>query len=143
MLRASICCVIFVLPLVGCRISEREGLVPLPENGPPLSYFELLNRARSQSGAALDAFYVDAWPDLELAAQRLEESAKLLPRSTQVPEAFKTKLSVEADLLRQDATKLGEAARAKNATQVNEAMQRINHRIRQMRPQEPTIDEKK
>ena len=72
MLRTSFCWAFLILVLVGCRISEREGLNPLPENAPPLEYIEMLNRARGQAGAALDAFYIDAWLDLEQAAQRLE-----------------------------------------------------------------------
>jgi hypothetical protein len=129
--------------LAGCRVVEREGMLPLPENGPALTYNEMLNRARNQAGAALDGFYIDSWAEVEQAAVRLEESAKQLPKTTQIPDAFKTKLPGEADLLRQDATKLQEAARAKNATQANEAMQRINQRIRQLRPAEPALDGKK
>ena len=143
MLRASCCLVMVVFLLAGCRIVEREGMLPLPENGPSLSYVEMLNRARSQSGAALDSFYLDAWGELEQAAIRLEESARLLPKTTLIPEAFKAKLPAEADRLRQDAVKLQEAARGKNATQANEAMQRINQRIRELRPGEPAVDAKK
>lgn len=143
MLRASCCSLMLVALLAGCRVVEREGMLPLPDNGPALTYAEMLNRARNQAGAALDAFYVDAWADLEQAALRLEESAKLLPKTTQIPDAFKTKLPGEADSLRQDAAKLQEAARAKNATQSNEAMQRINQRIRQLRPADKALDEKK
>jgi hypothetical protein len=143
MLRAFSCCLMLLTLITGCRIVEREGMLPLPENGPALTYADMLNRARSQSGAALDSFYVDAWADLEQAAVRLEESAKLLPKTTQIPDAFKAKLPAEAELLRQDAAKLQEAARAKNGTQANEAMQRINQRIRQLRPADPTPDAKK
>ena len=143
MLRASCCFLMLVALLVGCRVVEREGMLPLPENGAALTYNEMLGRARNQSGAALDAFYIDSWADLDQAATRLEESAKLLPKTTQIPDAFKTKLPGEADSLRQDAAKLQEAARAKNAAQSNEAMQRINQRIRQLRPADKAIDEKK
>jgi hypothetical protein len=143
MVRASCRGILLVLVLAGCRISEREGLNPLPENAAPLSYMEMMNRARGQAGSALDAFYLDAWLDLEQAAQRLEQTARLLPKTTHIPEAFKTKVGPESDLLRQDAVKLLEFARAKNATQVNETMQRINLRIRQLRPVEKTPPEKK
>ena len=142
MLRASSCCLL-LLVIVGCRITDREGFDPLPANGLPLTYTEILNRARGQSGAALDAFYIDAWLDLEQTAQRLEQTARLLPKATHVPEAFKAKVEPESDLLRKDAVKLLEAARAKNATQVNDALQRINQRIRQLRPAEKTESDKK
>src|SRR5262245_20297607 len=120
--------ILLFLILTGCRLTEREGANPLPENGPPLTYIEMLNRARGQAGAALDAFYIDSWMELEQAAQRLEQSARLLPKTTSIPDTFKSKVEPESDLLRQDAVKLADAARGKNAAQCNETMQRINQR---------------
>jgi hypothetical protein len=143
MLRASCSCLLLAASLVGCRVVEREGMLPLPDKGPTLTYAEMLNRARNQSGAALDAFYIDAWADLEQASLRLEESAKLLPKTTGIPDAFKAKLPAEAESLHQDASKLQEAARTKNAAQANEVMQRINQRIRQLRPADPVVEGKK
>ena len=143
MVRASCRGTLLLVLLAGCRISEREGLNPLPENAAPLSYAEMVNRARGQASSALDAFYIDAWLELEQAAQRLEQTARLLPKTTHIPEAFKMKVESESEQLRQDAVKLVEAARAKNATHVNETMQRINLRIRQLRPVEKTHTEKK
>jgi hypothetical protein len=134
MLRSSCCG--FLLLLTACRLPEREGFTPLPENAAPLSYAEMITRARGQAGAALDAYYIDAWLDLEQAAQRLEQTARLLPKATHIPPDFKTKVEPEADLLRQEAVNLLEAARAKSAPRVNEALQRVNQRIRQMRPED-------
>lgn len=134
MLRVSSCGLLLVVFIAGCRLTEREGANPLPENGAPLTYTEMVNRARGQATTALDAYYIDSWLDLEQAAQRLEQSARLLPKTTHVPDNFKTKVEPESEQLRQDAVKLLEAARAKNATQVNEVLQRINQRIRQLRP---------
>ena len=122
--------------VAGCKITEREGQNPLPENGPPLPYAEMITRARGQAAAALDAFYIDSWMELEQAAQRLEQSARLLPKSTHIPDTFKDKVGPEAELLRKDALQLSEAARTQNAKLANEAMQRINQRIRQLRPTE-------
>jgi hypothetical protein len=129
----AFCAGLMLVVLAGCRLTEREGMNPLPENGPPLAYTEMVNRARGQASSALDAYYIDAWLDLEQAAQRLEQTARLLPKTTHIPEAFKTKVEPESAELRKDAVKLLEATRAKNATQVNETMQRINQRIRQLR----------
>ena len=143
MLRVSSCWLLLIVFVTGCRLTEREGANPLPENAAPLTYIEMVNRARGQATTALDAYYVDAWLDLEQTAQRLEQTARLLPKTTHIPDAFKTKVEPESDQLRQDAVKLLDAARAKNATQVNEVMQRINQRIRQLRPTEPIDVEKK
>ena len=96
----------------------------------------MITRTRGQAGAALDAFYIDSWMELEQAAQRLQQSARLLPKSTHIPDTFKDKVGPESELLRKDADLLIEAARKQNAAQANEAMQRINDRIRQLRPAE-------
>ena len=136
MLRVGIGLTFFMM--MGCTLAEREGAMPLPENGMPLTYAEMLNRARGQAGAALDAFYVDNWKDVEQAALRLEQSARLLPKSMDIPEPFKAKVGPESEQLRQDALKLIDAARGKNAAQANEAMQRINQRIRLLRPFDKT-----
>jgi hypothetical protein len=143
MIRASGVALFFAALLSGCSAIEREGRLPLPENAPPLAYGEMIHRARGQAGAALDAFYIDNWTELEQAAQRLEQSARLLPKTTHIPDAFKNKVEPEADELRKDALKLAEAARAKNASTANDTMQRINQRIRQLRPMEKADSEKK
>ena len=135
MLRASLP-LLFIL--VGCNLAEREGANPLPENAAPLTYAETINRARGQASSALDAFYIDAWRDLEQSAVRLEQSARLLPKTTNIPDAYKAKVGPESELLQKDAQKLIDAARTKNAAQANEAMQRINLRIRALRPAEKT-----
>jgi hypothetical protein len=122
--------------IAGCKLTEREGANPLPENAPPLPFAEMVTRARGQAGAALDAFYIDSWMELEQAAQRLEQSARLLPKSTHIPDTFKDKVGPESELLRKDALQLSEAARTQNVKLANESMQRINQRIRQLRPME-------
>jgi precorrin-6B methylase 2 len=125
-----------VVLIGGCRLAEREALLsPLPE-GQAFTYAELLTRARATAGAALEAFYVDNWPALDDAALSLAQTARLLPKSLELPVALKGRLGSESEQLRQDAVKLGEAARGKNAMAVNEALQRINLRIRELRPRD-------
>jgi hypothetical protein len=119
-----------VLVIAGCRLPEHEAVIkPLPE-GQSFAYQDLLVRSRAQAMAAVEAFYVDAWADLADAAAALEQTSRFLPKTTQVPESLKDKLGSETDQLRQDAMKLGDAARAKDSRAVNEALQRINLRIR-------------
>jgi hypothetical protein len=141
MLRAS--GLLLIVFIAGCRTTEREGANPLPEDAAPLTYAEMINRARGQATSALDAYYVDAWLDLEQTAQRLEQTARLLPKATHIPAAFKDKVEPESELLKKDAVKLLDAARAKDAPRVNEALQRINQRIRQLRPAEKAEIDKK
>lgn len=122
-----------VLAIAGCRLPEHEAVIkPLPE-GQSFTYQELLVRARAQAMAAVEAFYIDAWADLGDAAAALEQTSRFLPKTTQIPVAVKDKLATETEQLRLDATKLGDAARVKDARAANAALQRINLRIRDLR----------
>lgn len=136
MLRRSFGLLTLLLCLVGCRLPNQEALQPLPDDGKSFLFADLVARMRGQSGAALDAYYVDGWAELELAAQRLEETSRFLPRAQKIPGHLASKVEAESDALRQDALKLGEAAKTKNAVAVNDAIQRIGVRIRQLRPAE-------
>ena len=108
----------------------------MPEKGVVLSYQELFTRARFQTNAALEAFYVDNWLELEQAAQVLEQTARYLPRSSEQPKNVQAVLVKESDELRQQAVRLGEAARAKNVQNVIETFQRLHLTIRTLRPAE-------
>jgi hypothetical protein len=126
------------LLLSGCHLPEREAaLTPLPE-GQPFTYAELVTRARNQATTALEAFYVDGWTDLETIATGLDQTARLLPKSNDIPASVKDRLGKDTDQLRQDAKELGKAARAKDSKAVNEILQRINVRIRDLRVEEKT-----
>jgi hypothetical protein len=123
-----------VLLVAGCQLpADRLPLKPLPEDGPPLPYAELLTRARLQAGQATEAFYVNKWTDLEDAAKGLEQTARFLPKATDVPVKQKDSLPVSAGDLGKEAGKLREAAKAKVAKQANEILQRIHLKIRELR----------
>src|SRR5262249_20241300 len=125
-----------LLLLAGCRLTpERQSLQLLPEGGLPLPYTELVKRARDQASAANEAFYVDRWLDLEDAAKALEQTARFLPKATEIPAKQKDKLEVEAGDLGKDAGKLRDAAKTKDVKQANESLQRIHLQIRKLRPE--------
>jgi hypothetical protein len=128
-----------VLPIfllcAGCALPpEREALRPLPEAAPPLTYPELFTRARLQAAAAMEAFYADNWLELEQTAQVLEQTARHLPKAAEQPANVKKTLAEDSEALRHQATKLAEAARAKNVQSTNETLQRIQLAIRTLRP---------
>ena len=126
---------IFILAIAGCALPpERQALQPLPENGPPHPFIDLVGRARTQASVANEAFYVNNWVDLEDAAKALELTARALTRAKEIPAQHRDKLAVEAGDLGQDAVVLREAAKAKEVKQTNEALQRINLKIRELRP---------
>jgi hypothetical protein len=127
---------VFVLLLAtACALPpEKVAIPPLPENGGGVPFADLLQRARLQAGAANDAFYVDRWAELENAAKGLEQAARLLPRSTEVPPRRKDDLDQLAAGLAKDAAALREAAKAKEVSRSNELLQRINLAVRDLRP---------
>ncbi len=123
-----------LLVVSGCQLpAERLPLKPLPEDGPPLPYAELLTRARLQAGVATEAFYVNKWADLEDAAKGLEQTARFLPKATDIPPKHKGTLPVGAGDLGKEAGKLREAAKAQNAKDANDILQRIHLKIRELR----------
>lgn len=142
MVRVASVCFFFVtsvlgmfLMAAGCQLPpERLPVRPLPEDSPPLPYAELLTRARLQSTSANEAFYVNNWGELEEAARGLAQTARFLPKSIEVPESRKESLAADARSLAEDADKLREAAKSKDDKLVNELMQRVNLKVRQLRP---------
>lgn len=132
--RARITALLFFL-FVGCQLPpERVPLKPLPEDGPPQSYADLVGRARAQATAANEAFYINNWPDLEDAAKGLEVTARVLAKAADVPPTHKDTLPIEAGDLIKEAAKLREAAKAQDVRQATETLQRLNLKVRELRP---------
>jgi hypothetical protein len=120
--------------LVGCQLpAEQVPLKPLPEDGPPQTYADMVTRARAQATAANEAFYINRWGDLEEAAKGLSQTARVLSKATEVPAKHKDKLDVEAGDLGKDAVKLRDAAHAQEVGKATEALQRINLKVRELR----------
>jgi hypothetical protein len=129
-----LCAGLIVALASGCQMPpERLPLRPLPEDGPPLAYSELLTRARFQAAGATEAFYVNRWADLEDFARGLEQTARFLPKAVEVPAGHKDKLPGEATDLEKEAARLREAAKAQNVKEVNEVLQRVNLKVRELR----------
>src|SRR5438067_8707942 len=123
-----------LLMLAACQAPpERAALTPLPEDSPPLPYAELLTRARYQATLATEAFYVDKWPEVEDAARGLEQTARFLPKAQDVPPKQKDALPVVSGDLSKEAGRLLEAARSKDVKQTNDALQRVQLVVHELR----------
>jgi predicted nucleic acid-binding Zn-ribbon protein len=123
-----------LLLLAGCVAPvERVPLQPLPETGQVLPYPELLTRARAQATAANEAFYVNRWSDLEDLAKGLEQTARFLAKAEEVPKKNKDILKEVTDDMAKNALKLKAAAADKNVKDANDALQRINLKVRDLR----------
>jgi len=128
---------LFFFALLGCQLPpERVPLKPLPDDGPPQAYADLVGRARAQATAANEAFYINNWPDLEDAAKGLELTARFLGKAADIPAKHKDNLPTEAGDLSKEALRLREAAKAHDARQTTETLQRINLRVRELRPED-------
>ena len=124
---------LFVTSL-GCQAPpQRAPIAALPEDAAPQPFADLAGRARQQATAALEAYYVDRWGDVEESARGLEQTARFLRKSTNVPAARQGDLSLRADALAEQAKQLRDAARTKASEQVNAVMQRINAQVRELR----------
>jgi hypothetical protein len=126
---------VLLLVLAGCQLPpERVPLKPLAENGPPQPYADLVSRARAQAAAANEAFYINNWPDLEDAAQGLEVTARVLAKAADIPAKRKADLLSQSAVLTKEASQLREAAKGHDVRQATETLQRINLKIRELRP---------
>src|SRR5262245_56114461 len=97
--------------LLGCQsVQEQEAIRPLRDNGPKLTYDELLLRARRQSDLAMDRSFRNLWPDVQDVATALEQTVKLMPTAPQIPEK-KDDIVKLCTSLEKDAHKLNTAAK--------------------------------
>jgi len=127
-------CVVFLGLAAGCVTpGERTPLKMLPEDTAPLPYAELLTRARAQVNAAIDASYVDNWTELEDAARGLEQTAKFLPKATEVPPKHKDSLPVLAGDLGKEAGSLRDAAKGKDVDKVTGSLTRLRQNVYKLR----------
>ncbi len=135
--RASVLSIVLgtLLLAAGCRSPERDPIRPLSD-GQLHPYGDLLGRARNQASAAVEAFYIDSWLELEDLATGLEQTARFLPKTVGIPASLKDTVGDDAAVLQKDALTLAAAARTKDVQASNAALQRINLKIRQLRPTE-------
>ena len=128
---------IVAIALAGCitTADQNRAFQPLPTEGAPLAYKDVIARARALATAATEAFYIDQWPDVVKAATSLEETGQYLPRSAEVPPARKASLDARSDELVKEAQALRDAAKAKDEKKTNASMQKINLLVRELRPE--------
>jgi hypothetical protein len=125
---------LLLIAFAGCQLpAERVPLRPLPDDAGPIPYAELLTRARVQAMNAQEMYYLDKWQDLEEAAKGLEQTAKHLPKASEVPVNQRDTLPVTAGDLGKEAVKLREAAHAKDKKKIEESMNVIHSTVRELR----------
>jgi hypothetical protein len=125
----------FFLFVLGCQsVSDKTASIqPLPDNAPPPPYQDLLSRARNQSSLATESFFINNWAELEDAAKGLEQTSRLMSKSTEIPENKKELITAVSSDLNREAIKLKEACKTKNEAEVNSQLQKITLKIRELR----------
>ena len=122
--------------LGGCQTQpEQLRVPPAPLEGQTLTYRDTVTRARMWATNAVEAFYVDKWAEVESSANGLEETARFLPKSLDIPDSRRSTLEVQATALQQDAQDLRRFARNNDEKKANETLQRIHQRVRDLRPE--------
>ncbi len=122
-----------LVAIAGCQLPpEQVALKPLPEDGTPVPYADLSNRTRAQVDAAREAFYEDRWSTLEDSGRILQQTSRLLIKTTDIPARHKDTLAVEAGDLNKEATKLVDAAKSKDVKAANESLQHLHLLVRQL-----------
>jgi hypothetical protein len=133
-MKRTLCFIILVAVANSCQLPpERVPVRPLPEDVGPLPYAELLTRARLQSTAATEAFYVDQWADLEESAKGLSQTARFLNKAVEVPKSKKDALPKDAEELNKAAGELVSAAKEKDVKKSTAALQKISTLVRKLR----------
>jgi hypothetical protein len=126
--------ILLTIIVAGCKTPE-SAVQPLPPDAPPLSYQELLNRAKSQVAAAQEFFYRDSWREVEQAALALQQTAELLSKIKQedLPVRQREQAAKLVKELQDAAVALGDSGKAHDALKTTAAFQRLNLTIRELR----------
>jgi len=128
-----------VLLLSACQVAPERAapLPPLPDTVTPQSYSRLLERARAQAGQANDAFYLNDWDRVKVAAEGLMQTAKYMRLAYEVPDRHKdTLVSLTGDLGKL-AKELFDGAEARDAKKTTSVMAQVHAKIRDMRVGDP------
>jgi len=123
-----------LLALSACATPDRATLPPpLPDKVTALPYGQLLERARSQTARANEAFFIDNWQGVEEAARGLEQTAQYLAKAEDVPSKHKDTLVTQAGDLGKLAKALRESAAVKDEKKINEVFPKLQVKVREMR----------
>ena len=109
---------------------EAVQIPPLPVGDERIVFLDAVKRIRAHSETATEAFYRDEWDCVAASARRIEQTAKFLPTSTDIPANLGGKVLGETTQLTEEAKRLEAAALRSDAMGVGESLSRIRFRIR-------------
>lgn len=135
-MRRILGCAVVLAAVASCQSgpdSRNASMTPLPDKVSKVPYGQLLERARSQTKVATEAFYVDNWTDLDDAARVLEQTAQYLLEAADVPAKHKDAIPTMAGDLGKLAKSLGEAAKKKDVKATTDVLTKVQVAVREMR----------
>jgi hypothetical protein len=136
MKRATCVGLLAIIVFAGCQTApEQIKIPPLPAEGQPVTYGDVVQRARVLATSATEAFYIDKWGEVESAALGLEQTALYLPKASDVPAARRASLDAQMQTLVRESQELREAAKKSDEKRTNSTLQRIHLLVRELRPE--------
>src|SRR5437879_4495547 len=91
-------------------LSEKSLVSPLPGDGQPIPYGDLIGRSQYQADAAAEALQQKRWKDLKSLAESLQETSQRFEIAAKVPENTQAELRMWAEQLAGEARNLARAA---------------------------------
>ncbi len=128
--------VVFLLACCSsCQSAEKAALQPLPADGAPLPYADLVGRGKAQVAAAHEFFYQDRWDEVRQASVAMRDTANALNalKPDVVPAARRDSLASSAKELTEAAAALQEASATKDVAKTTDAFRRLHLVVRQLR----------
>src|SRR5262249_43393738 len=112
MMRTTCVGLLAIVLSLGCQTApEQIKIPPLPAEGQPVTYSDVVQRARVLATTATEAFYIDKWGEVESAALGLEQTALYLPKSSDIPAARRASMDAQMQSLVREAQELRDAAK--------------------------------
>jgi Tat protein translocase TatC len=91
-------------------LSEKSLMSPLPGDGQPIPYGDLIGRSQYQADAAAEALQQKRWKDLKSLAESIQETSQRFEVATKVPENDQAELGNWAEKLAAEARNLASSA---------------------------------
>lgn len=132
LLTAPITCLLLLSGCCNSASVDRSVIQPLPEKGEPRSYRDLLIRLRGQATVAMEGFYTNDWDAIQNSAKAIGQTANLLPKSADIPDASRAKVSQVGLELEKESTVLLTASRNREVQGTLDSIQKIHLEIRQL-----------
>jgi Tat protein translocase TatC len=102
-----------------------NDLPPLPEDGQPVEFSQLVGRAQLQAAAATGALTAHRWLEMKSISQGLQTAVNRLPEATKVPEDLQDNFAAWAEDLSQKAAELSKQTEREDPDKAEKALQQI------------------